>query len=75
MVQHVLSELHDFRGAHHFETSDWVLQVSLCVSVSAPLVYLACGLFCLRPPSLLLRIRPAVSLQLQVTVRERGSKV
>jgi hypothetical protein len=44
MVQHVLAELHDFRGADDVEKSDWVLQVSLCVYVSAPLVYLACGL-------------------------------
>ena len=30
MVQHMLAELHDFRGAGGVETSDWVLQV--CVT-------------------------------------------
>jgi hypothetical protein len=30
MVQHMLAELHDFRGADGVETSDWVIQV--CVT-------------------------------------------
>ena len=39
MVEEVLAELHDFRGADSVETSDWVLQVSLCL-----LACLACRL-------------------------------
>jgi hypothetical protein len=39
MVEEVLAELHDFRGADSVETSDWVLQVSVCFLAS-----LACRL-------------------------------
>ena len=44
MVQHMLAELHDFRGADGVETSDWVLQVCVTyVMVLRGLCYLCDG--------------------------------